>query len=231
MSAHAGPTRRAGNRVHCCGLQLLCQLGGARRGRRPQCVARLRRLWLSGYGSVQMCGPGLCAQARAICSCSSRTASGAAKASVGLGPRGPACRPPAAIRAADAPYWSSLNLAPNGVSLSWDLDPASVSGEAAACGYLDSSNSTIRRAPCSSAFAFLCMSPSMSSRGFSCSRAVCKALDRRPPCGLAGLGRRHERPCRLARRSVGVVSAARNARGAQRRRAARPGHRGQLPVG
>ncbi len=84
-----------------------------------------------------------------------------------------------------------MNLAPNGVSLSWDVDPGIVSGEAAACGYLDSSNSTLRRAPCSSSFSFLCMS-NREWGGLGRSRTGLEAVDLRlcvawwPPRLLSG---------------------------------------------
>ncbi len=62
--------------------------------------------------------------------------------------------------ATDAPYWSTLNLAPNGVPVNWAFDPATRGSEPAACGFLDVPSATLRRAPCSRPLAFLCMAPS-----------------------------------------------------------------------
>jgi hypothetical protein len=60
----------------------------------------------------------------------------------------------------DEPYFSVGNVEGSAFAGAWLSDPDTVGNETASCGYLDSAAMAIRRAPCSSKFAFVCMTPS-----------------------------------------------------------------------
>ncbi|KAG2485484.1 hypothetical protein HYH03_015758 [Edaphochlamys debaryana] len=60
----------------------------------------------------------------------------------------------------DDPYWLSGKTSGHDFGALWSANPQTTpGGEPQACGYLDSADGTLKRAACSSSFAFLCMAP------------------------------------------------------------------------